>query len=215
MKETLEKIRKPKTLKGGTAVSGALIALLLGLGLGVFAKWLDIIGIDRIVTWKHLLEKLAFARFFADIPVWLVFALALAVYSYKPWQAGLNVLAMGAGMCGSVYLNRILFPGASAPSVPMTTLYLVCAAAAVAALIVWYAKGKSIVSLILGILIMALFWLLCFRIGLFYIKLNGILNILVFLGAVGVLWKDWKISLASVAGGLVVAGLVCNIWPLY
>ena len=215
MKEALEKIRKPKTLKGGTAVSGALIALLLGCGVGVFAKWLELIGIDKIVMWQHLLEKLAFAKFFADIPVWLFFALALAVYSYKPWQAGLNVLALGAGMCGSAYLNKILFPGASAPSVPMTTLILVTVIAAVAALLVWYAKAKSIVSLILCTLIMTLFWLTCFNVGLFYIKLNGYLNILVFLGAIGVLWKDWRVSLASVACGLVVAGLVSNIWPLY
>ena len=59
MKTKLNKIRKPKKKPtGGVMLRNALLILLLGVLLGVFAKWLDELELDDRIWWHLVIEKL-------------------------------------------------------------------------------------------------------------------------------------------------------------
>ena len=190
-------------------IGGSLIA---GILLGIFSKWLDSIALDNSIWWHRIIERLDLGNFFSDIAIWLLIALAIAVFSSSALYAALNVFAFFAGMCTAYHLYSILFAGFN-PLSYMMIWYAITLISPVPAALCWYAKGKGIVPILLDIGIMAVFTLACFSLGFFYVDLRGFLYLLIFIGAAAILYRNPKQTAISLPAGFLLAFLLNPLWP--
>ena len=99
-----QKSKKDKIL----SIAGSLIA---GVLLGIFSKWLDSIALDNSIWWHRIIERIDLGNFFSEIAIWLLIALAIAVFSSSALMAALNVFAFFTGMCAAYHLYSILCAG--------------------------------------------------------------------------------------------------------
>ena len=67
------------------------VFFLVGAALGVFAKWLDTLGINDGIWWQRILGMIDLGNILSLFPVWLLIALAVAVYANSPLNAALRV----------------------------------------------------------------------------------------------------------------------------
>ena len=210
--EKLNAIREPRQAAGKNIFFYAVGSLILGILLGIFSKWLDSLALDRTIWWHRMLERLDLGNFFSDMAVWLLLALVIAVFSSSAVTAALNVFAFFAGMCAAYHLSSILFAGFN-PSSYMMIWYAITLVSPVLAVLCWYARGKGLLPILLDIGIMSVFTLSCFAIGFIYVDLKGILYLLVFIGAVAVLYRSPKQTAISVPVGFLLAFLLNPLWP--
>ena len=110
-----QKSKKDKIL----SIAGSLIA---GVLLGIFSKWLDSIALDNSIWWHRIIERIDLDNFFSEIAIWLLIALAIAVFSSSALMAALNVFVFFVGMCAAYHLYSILFSGFN----PLLQLIHVC-----------------------------------------------------------------------------------------
>ncbi len=205
MKDWLNEIREPgKTVWLPEAVCFTGLFLLLGGALGTLSKWLDNLAVDDTVWWQHLLGVLDLGNVFSMLPIWLLIALAIAVYSLTPARAAWNVFAFFAGMCISYHIFTVKFSGFN-PQSYMMIWYGLTLFSPVLACLCWYGKGKTVVSTVLDALILGVMMTACFSIGLWYFELTSVINTLIFLAAAGILYTSaWNTTL-SLAGAAVLA----------
>ena len=214
IKERLEKIRKPEPYTKKGAVAAAAVSFAAGIVLGIVSKWLDNLALDDMIWWHKYVEMLNLSAFFSELAIWLLLALIIAVFSKRPWLAACNVFVFFAGMCAAYHFYTIAFSGFN-PSSYMMIWYGITAVSPILAVLCWYARGTSPVSILLDIGIVAIFFLACFAIGLFYIDLKGILYLLVFCGALAVLYKSLRQLVISLPLGIVLAFLLNPYWPYH
>lgn len=212
IREKLNEIRAPVRVSGAKAAARTAAALLAGAALGGFAKWLDNLALDSAVWWHRGIEALDLGNFFSEIAVWLLAALLIAVFSASALRAAWNVFAFFAGMCAAYHVCTVLFSGFN-PASYMLLWYGITLLSPLFAVLCWYAGGTGTVSLLLDVGILAVFWLSCFAIGVFYVDWKGILSALVFAGAAAALYRSPKQLLLSVALGFLAALLLSPIWP--
>ena len=79
------------------------------------------------------------------------------------------------------------------------------------AVICWYGKGKSWVSILIDSLILGVLFPVCFSIGFWYFGFTSLINTLLFLAAVVLLYSSPKQTVLSLAGGGVIALLLRGI----
>ena len=211
---SLRKIRKPKRTSPARAVVLGALSLLLGISLGFFAKWLDDLAFDSTLWWHRVIERLDLGNFFSELAVWLLLALAIAVFSRSAFQAAVRVLLFFAGMCAAYHLYTVLFSGFN-PKQYMLLWYAITLASPLLAAVCWYAKGKRAVSIVLDCGIFAVFTLACFSVGWLYVSPRGGLYLLVFLGAAAVLFRSPKQLLISLPAGFILALLASPVWPFH
>ena len=214
IKERLEKIRKPEPYTKKGAVVAAALSFAAGILLGIVSKWLDSLALDDMVWWHKYVEILDLGNFFSELAIWLLLALIIAVFSRNAGLAACNVFVFFAGMCAAYHLYSIVFSGFN-PSSYMMIWYGITVVSPILAVLCWYAKGTGAVSILLDIGILAVFFLACFAIGLFYIDLKGILYLLVFCGALAVLYKSPRQLLIALPAGIVLAFLLNPYWPYH
>ena len=208
----LRKIRAPKKTTGKAAVLTTLGMFLIGIALGLFAKWLDNLALDDTVWWHRIVELLDLGNFFSEMAVWLLAALLIAVFSHSAFRAAWNVFAFFAGMCIAYHAYTILFSGFN-PSSYMLIWYGLTLASPILAVFCWYAKGSGPVSILLDIGIIAIMMLACFGVGFFYITFRGILYVLAFVGAAAALYSHPKQMLISLPLGIILAYLIHPFLP--
>lgn len=166
MKQWLNSIRKPETkLPLSLQVRNSLFILLFGVALGTFSKWLDLIAIDDGVWWQKIFGSIDLGNLLSDLPIWLVMALAISIYSRTALGATLNVFLFFLGMNLAYHLFTITFAGFN-PQEYMTIWYSVTLASPILAFVSWYAKGTSLPSTIISILILGVMASLTFNVGL-------------------------------------------------
>ena len=103
--EVLNRVRKPETQ---SSLQSKLLmvagALLLGVCLGTFSKYLDY----RQATLPGILQQidasLDLHNFLGTFAPWVVVAVFLSIKSPSPFQASANVFAFFTGMVASYYL---------------------------------------------------------------------------------------------------------------
>ena len=210
----LNKLRTPEPQTKKRTVETAVFTFAFGIILGLFSKWLDNLALDSTVWWHRIIETLNLGNFFSDIAIWLFIALVIAAYSASALRAALNVFVFFLGMCASYHLSTILFSGFD-PGTYMLIWYGITLLSPLLAVICWYAKGSGTVPLILDIGITAVFILSCFSIGILYVDIRGILCVLVFIGAVTVLYRSPKELLVTVLAGFLLAFLLNPVWPFH
>ena len=214
LKERLNQIRMPKPASARSGLICAALCFAAGIVLGIFSKWLDSLALDSTIFWHNWILALDLGNFFSELAIWLLLALIIAVFSPSALRAALGVFVFFAGMCIAYHIYSILFGGFN-PSSYMMIWYAITLFSPVLAVLCWYAKGSGPISILLDIGILAVFFLACFAIGLFYIDLKGILYLLVFFGALAVLYKDLRQILISLPLGILLAFLVNPIWPYH
>ena len=210
--QRLNEIRAPEKVSGPKAAIRTGAALIAGMALGVFAKWLDNLALDSTVWWHRLMDALDLGNFFSEPAVWLLAALLLAVFSASARRAALNVFVFFAGMCAAYHLYTVCFSGFD-PASYMMLWYGITAISPLLGALCWYARGSGMAALVLGIGILAVFWISCFAIGIVYVCWKGLLYGLVFVGAAAALYRSPKQMLVSLPLGLVLAILFSPVWP--
>ena len=202
MKAWLYNIRKPdRDTKWSEQIANSMLVLVLGITLGVVAKWLDSIPFNSAVWWQYILGILDLRNVFSEFAIWLLIALAVSVYSRTPLRASLNSFLFFAGMCISYHLYTIVFAGFN-PQRYMMIWYGFTLLAPVLAFICWFGKGETKVSIIIDIFILAVMMSVCFAIGLWYIDVTRIINVLIFAGSISVLYSGPKQTVISLLGAV-------------
>lgn len=210
----LDKIRKPEEYTKRTTAATAAVCLIFGIALGLFAKWLDNLGLDSGIWWHRLIEQFDLGNFFSDIAIWLLAAFAIAVFSASALQAAVNVFVFFAGMCAAYHLYTVLFSGFN-PASYMMLWYGITILSPLLAVLCWYARGTGAAAIILDIGIMSIFTVSCFAIGFIYIDVKGILYVLVYVAAAAILYKSPRQLLITMPLGFFLSFLVHPIWPFY
>ena len=200
----LDKIRKTdKLITKRQVIIHSVCFLILGVLLGVFAKWLDNLSIDDTIWWQHAISAMDLNNFFSGVSIWLLIALMIAVYSNAPFTAAVNVLSFFIGMTVSYHVYTIVFAGFN-PWDYMLIWYGITLVSPLMAFICWYARGRSFVSMILSGMIIAVMMRVCFSYGIWYFDIKSILDTFVFIMALVVLHT----TLAKTLGSAILAVLL-------
>lgn len=203
MSEFLNNIRR--TEKKTPAVRQAVYTvciLLLGVGLGVFSKFLDCTPSNEL---PFLIAYLDVGNFLGRFSIWIWLAVCISVYSMSPVRAGINVFMFFAGMVASYYLYSNFVAGFFPKSYAM-----IWAAFTVLspfpAVLCWYAKGEGGVAMFLSAGIFACLFNLTFLYGWMYFDVRSPLELVVFLGGIAVLRRrNARETLLTMALGVVLA----------
>ncbi len=208
MRNFLEKVRTPnRTIKTKNKIINTSLIFLLGVLLGVFSKWLDNMGIDDTIWWQHILGVLDLRNIFSAFGIWLFIALTISVYSKTPLRAALNTFLFFVGMTVSYHLYTICFSGFN-PANYMLIWYGMTLVSPILAYICWYAKGKNKISFLISCIILCVMFISSFSIGIWYFELKSIIDLLIFIGAVLVLYVNLKSTVCSVLSALIISFVI-------
>ena len=188
MNKFLNKIRSieneiPITRK----IINTILILCFGIVLGTFAKFLDTTASN---TLPFIFEYLDISNFLGRFAIWLLIALYIAIYSHSSIRASLNVLVFFIGMVSSYYLYSYFVVGFFPKNYAMIWLGFT-AISPLLAFVCWYAKGKSKISFILSVIIIAILFNFTFIYGWIYFDVYSILEVIVF----GCCMLDWLFCL--------------------
>ncbi len=208
MIKSLEKIRSNDNNKRlQNKIIDTFLILAAGIILGVLSKWLDNLSINDSIGWQHLIGLLDLRNVFSSLGIWLLFALIISFYSSSPFRASLNVFVFFMGMCLSYHFYTILFSGFN-PKSYMMFWYLITLISPLLAFICWYAKGRGKLSFWIDVFILAAMFFVSFSFGMWYIDIKSVIDLLIFLSAFLLLYKDVKSSVCSVLISIVLAFLI-------
>lgn len=177
MNKFLNKIRSieneiPITRK----IINTILILCFGIVLGTFAKFLDTTASN---TLPFIFEYLDISNFLGRFAIWLLIALYIAIYSHSSIRASLNVLVFFIRMVSSYYLYSYFVAGFFPKNYAMIWLGFT-AISPLLAFVCWYAKGKSKISFILSVIIIAILFNFTFIYGWIYFDVYSILEVIVF-----------------------------------
>ena len=186
--------------------------MLTGVALGVISKCLDCTAANDL---PFIINYLDIRNFLGRFPIWIFLALCISVYSASPIRAGINVFLFFVGMVTSYYLYSKYVAGFFPESYAMIWIGFTVLSPFLA-VICWYAKGKSKVSLILSTGITAILFNMTFFYGWLYFHFRSWLELLVFVcGLVVVKRKTFKETAIMIAIGVVLALVLNNIVPFH
>jgi hypothetical protein len=146
-------------------IPGYILSLVFGILLGAIAKYLDTVSVDG--RWgSYFLSYLA--DIFTRPGIWVLIGTILAAYSKTLLRAALNTFLFFIGMLISYYVYSAYLFGFFP-----TSYFLLWSSAAIGspflAIIVWKAKNDPRLAFVLPALPMGLLLSLSLGIGLFYV----------------------------------------------
>ena len=210
MIEKLNKIRTPdNNIQLKNKIINTILILAFGIVLGIIAKWLDNLAIDNSIWWQQIIGNLNLNNVLSEFGIWLLIALAIAIYSKTPLRAALNAFLFFVGMNVSYHLYTIMFSGFN-PESYMMIWYGLTLVSPFIALICWYSKGEKVPSIIISSLIIGVMFKISFSIGLIYFGFKSIIDTLIFIASLVILYKKPKNILISLICGIVIAFLLSN-----
>ena len=197
----------------------ALLFLLAGAGMGIFAKWLDTLTFDESSSLQRVLGKIDPGGLFSGVAVWFLLALIIAVTSPTPFQAGIRVFLFYAGMCVSYQLYSIYIVKFSPALSYMLIWYFLTILSFGIAFAVWYVRGDGLFPALLAILILGNMAGACFSFGYWkgewhFAFYDGLPNLFLFLASAGVLFKSWKRTLVTLPAAFLLAFMTSPLMPL-
>lgn len=175
--------RAEKKIPAVTQLMYTIGIMLLGVGLGVFSKFLDCTALNELT---FLMQYLDVSNFLGRFSIWILLAVCISVYSSSPVRAGINVFVFFAGMVASYYLYSNFVAGFFPKNYAMIWFALTVLSP-VPAFFCWYEQGKSGVSLVLSAGILACLFNLTFSYGWIYFDILSTLELVVFVCGLAVL----------------------------
>lgn len=208
----LNKIRTTDNTMGkNQTIIYSIMILIAGILLGVFSKWLDSMAINDAIAWQFIFGFLDLRNIFSEIPVWVLFAVIIAVFSKTPKMAAEHVLLFFVGMTISYHLYTVYVCGFN-PKAYMMIWYTITLLSPIPAVFCWYAKGDGKIASLLRVLIFSFMMYFTFNVGADYFDLGRKINLLFLTAAIAVLWKGWKNTLISTLFAFVLCVLIQMIY---
>ncbi|MBR5682266.1 MAG: hypothetical protein IKW96_03140 [Ruminococcus sp.] len=208
MKEKLRKVREPLAITNKAAsVRNTVLIGIFGLAMGFIAKWLDGLPYGSDIWWRKLIDRLDLGNVLSCLPVWILIALIISVYSFTPLKAAVNTFVFFAGMCLAYHVYTIFFCGFD-PGSYMMIWYGLTLVSPLLAVICWYGKGPTLVSSAISALIFAFLTQGCFSVGWLYFGLTSAVNTVIFIAAAVVMYRTTKQIVSGIAAGAVLALLM-------
>ena len=187
-----------------------ILIILLGILLGIISKWLDNLSIDDSIWWQYIIGVLDLRNILSEMPIWILIALIISIYSKKPISSSINVFIFFLSMTISYHLYSIFICEFN-PFRYMLIWYGITIISPVLAYICWYSKKDNNLSIIIKSIIISTMLIFCFSIGPWYFYLNGIINLLIFITTIIVLYTNPKNMAYSIIIGIVLSYLVKSI----
>ena len=181
---------------------GAAGALLLGVLLGIFSKWLDDMAVSDEIWWQRILGILDLRNVFSDMPVWLVLGTVVAVLSPAMWQGALRVFLFFAGMTASYHGYTVLVCGFN-PWRYMLIWYGITLLSPLAAAVCWCAGGKGQLAWIPQILLLGTMMSFAFPAGWLYVDLGSWADLACLAAMTALFWRGPAKTAALLGGAFV------------
>lgn len=211
MKTILNEIRTPNNdINMKSKIINTTLIFLSGIILGIFSKWLDNLSINNAIWWQNIIDILDLRNVFSLFGVWIFIAVSISIFSKTPLRASLNVFLFFVGMTVSYHLYTIYFSGFN-PQKYMMIWYNITLISPILAYICWYAKGKGKISLLISTMIILVMLFSSFSIGIWYLDINGVIDLLFFIGTLLVLYNNPKKTIYSLIIALILAFIIRSI----
>ena len=172
---------------------------LLGLVLGLLAKWLDTIPHDGSLKSLLLAQT---GQFLSRLGAWAFIALLLAVFS-AGFFAGM--------LLGYYWYTTVLF--GFFPRRYATVWIIIAAAASALAWLIWYARGSGWFPAFISAIIIGFFITQAFSLGMWYVDLREFPELFLLFASSAVLYREPKQFLYAVLGGVLFAPVLSALFP--
>ena len=190
--------------------SDVILCLALGIILGITSKYLDTVAVDGswITNVLHYLGDL-----FTRLGIWVWMATLIAAYSRTLRRAAINTFVFFLGMLMSYYIYSAYLFGFF-PTSYFISWGAIALLSPLLAVIVWKAKDNERLAMILPALSMGLMLSLSLSIGLFYVDLAHLEELIMYVFLCVVFYKNPKQMIVSIGLSIIIAIIIC-ISPLY
>lgn len=202
-----------KVLSKNQKLLNTILIFILGISLGIFSKWLDSLALYDSISWHRFIEIIDLGNILSELPIWILLATTISVFSESPKRASLNVFLFFLGMNISYHMYTVYVLGFN-PKSYMMIWYLITLISPLMAALCWYAKKDSKISTVLRVIIFMTMMVFAFYVGWIYISLGRIVNTIFLIIMVMILWKGQKETLTNLLYALVcriIIGLILYI----
>lgn len=204
----LEKVRTPKNnLTTFSKITNSIMIFLLGIGFGIFSKWLDNLALDDTVWWQYILDVLDLGNVFSLLGVWILIAVCISIFSSSPLRASINVFIFFLGMCVSYHVYTIAFAGFN-PMNYMLIWYGITLISPFMAFICWHANCNGVTGFIIRMFIITIMILCSFSIGMWYFDFISIIDTIFFINTLAILYDTPKKSIYCLICSIALAYLI-------
>lgn len=199
-----------KVLSNNQNLLNTTVIFILGIILGIFSKWLDSLSLYDSIPWHRFIEIIDLGNILSELPIWVLLAITISIFSESPKRASLNVFLFFLGMNISYHMYTVYMLGFN-PKSYMIIWYSITLISPLLATLCWYAKKDSTIATMLRIIIFTTMMVFSFHIGWIYISLGRIVNTIFLIITVIVLWKNPKETLINILLALtcrIIIGLI-------
>lgn len=189
-----------------------IACLVFGITLGTISKYLDTISFVDGNRWMIILNY--FGDLFTRIGIWILIATLIAIYSKTKISSASNTFIFFIGMLISYYLYSAYLLGFF-PFRYFIFWFIIAIISPFLAIIAWEAKNNVRLAYILPALPMGLLLNYSIGIGLVYIYLNRIEELIMYVVLCIVFYKEPKQMAAIVVFSFIVAFLVKQFSPFH
>lgn len=196
---------KPKIL-------GFIVFMFLGISLGVISKYLDTISIVDGSRWLGSLSYLG--DLFTRLGIWVFIATFIAAYSRTFVRSAINTFLFFAGMLISYYIYLAYLFGFF-PSKYFILWGTIALASPLFAIIVWQAKNNERLSFTLPALPLGLMLSLALGMGLFYVHLNYVEELIMYIILCVMFYKNPKQIVITIILSFVIGFITKQISPFH
>lgn len=192
-------------------LSGFIACLILGAALGAIAKYLDTVAVDGS-WWTNILHY--FADLLTRLGIWVWIAAMIAAYSKTLIRSAINTFLFFLGMLISYYVYSAYLFGFF-PTSYFVFWGSIALVSPILGMIVWQAKHHARLAFILPALPMGLLLSLSLGMGLFYVYLSYIEELVMYVVLCAVFYREPKQMAISVVFSFAVAFIVEQLNPLH
>lgn len=180
-----EKRKINKEISKKQKIINTLEIVLLGIVLGIFSKYIEVLPINEFPKFFEILD---IPNFLSDFPFWLCIAIFISVYSASPKRASVNVFLFFCAMIIGYYFCYAYY-GYNLPRSYILIWTAFTFLSPILAYITWYTKGEDKISLIVSVLIITVMFIASFAMGAFYIDIKSPLHTITFVLTLIALWR--------------------------
>lgn len=188
-----------------------VIALVLGLLLGVIAKLIDGVAVDG--SWfNELVHNLELSAMLSRSSIWVFISVIIAINSNSPYKAFLNVLLFLVGMLGGYYAYSYFILDYTI-ILELEKWIIIALASSILSALVWYAKGEGWLSVGVSALVIGFFFREAFSFGMWYINLSYVPEVIILSLSILILHNNISKTILTVFYSLPVAVLYDLLLP--